>query len=287
MFPNVRLMIVAVLASIMGISCALALFAEFRISRDSFLRESSGAAAPLQLSAGGPPPALINATATFGGRLEAPPPLPAVSVSLPRQEPAAPAAAAAPQTTAVSPAASPQTAPDGAPASETVASKSSNPVDSAQSPSPEGGLGSPQIPTATSAPPAGPSAQKPVEKPGDALAERTPAGAKPEPAGAVPDSKTAPQGAPAVAAKRRTTVRHRPLMVRRAVRPRQAAPAQTTFTATQSTYQWAAPGQFGQPAQPVRRRVIVRRTRAVRKSEQPAAGITNPTPTHSAVNAPM
>ena len=36
MFPNVRLMIVAVLASIMGISSALGLFAEFRVSRDSF-----------------------------------------------------------------------------------------------------------------------------------------------------------------------------------------------------------------------------------------------------------
>lgn len=48
MFPNLRLMIVAVLASILGISCALGLFAEFRVSHNSFLRESN-ASAPLQL----------------------------------------------------------------------------------------------------------------------------------------------------------------------------------------------------------------------------------------------
>jgi len=70
MFPNVRLMIVAVLASMMGISCALGLFAEFRVSRDSFLRESN-AAAPLQLAAGGPPAIAMNAVATFGVRFEA------------------------------------------------------------------------------------------------------------------------------------------------------------------------------------------------------------------------
>ena len=34
MFPNIRLMIVAVLASILGISCALGLFAEFRVSHE-------------------------------------------------------------------------------------------------------------------------------------------------------------------------------------------------------------------------------------------------------------
>src|SRR5271156_675298 len=71
MFPNLRLMIVAVLASIMGIGCALGLFAEFRVSRDSFVRESN-ANAPLQLGSNDlAPAALVNAPATFGFRFQA------------------------------------------------------------------------------------------------------------------------------------------------------------------------------------------------------------------------
>jgi hypothetical protein len=276
MFPNVRLMIVAVLASIMGISCALALFAEFRISRDSFLRESN-AAAPLQLSAGGPA-AVINAAATFGGRFEAQPALPAPPlVSLPRQEmPAVPAGATRipPETTATSSPTSLPPTSGGAPASGTVASKSADPH---------------QIPSSTPAdrpadtPPEKP-VEKPAEKPVENLADRTPAvsPAKPEPPRAAPKIKIAPQGAAAAAAKRRTTLRHRPLIVRRTPRPRPAAPVQT-FTATQSVYQWA-PGQLGQPAQPVRRRVIVKRVRPLRKTEQTPPTAISAT---SAANAPQ
>lgn len=86
MFPNVRLMIVAVLASIMGISCALGLFAEFRVSRDSFLRESN-ASAPLQLSANGSTAAVVNTAAPLGFRFETQPPTAALQAPLP--EPAA------------------------------------------------------------------------------------------------------------------------------------------------------------------------------------------------------
>jgi hypothetical protein len=42
MFPNVRLMIVAVLASIAGISCGLGLFATFRVNHDPLARLSNG-----------------------------------------------------------------------------------------------------------------------------------------------------------------------------------------------------------------------------------------------------
>ena len=71
MFPNLRLMIVAVLASIMGIGCALGLFAEFRVSRNSFVRESN-ADAPLQLGSNDlAPAALVNGPATFGFRFQA------------------------------------------------------------------------------------------------------------------------------------------------------------------------------------------------------------------------
>jgi hypothetical protein len=48
MFPNVRLMIVAVVASIVGISCGLGLLAVFRVNHDGFARLEA-AAPPLQL----------------------------------------------------------------------------------------------------------------------------------------------------------------------------------------------------------------------------------------------
>ncbi len=78
MFPNLRLMVVAVLASILGISCALGLFAEFRVSHDSFLRESN-AGTPLQLgSSDAAPGRVVNTAAPFEFRFQAPPPPAAV-----------------------------------------------------------------------------------------------------------------------------------------------------------------------------------------------------------------
>lgn len=74
MFPNLRLMIVAIVASILGISCALGLFAEFRVSHDSFLRESNANAA-LQLAVGDAAAGrVVNTAAPFEFRFQAPPP---------------------------------------------------------------------------------------------------------------------------------------------------------------------------------------------------------------------
>ena len=42
MFPNFRLTIVAVLASIVGISCGLGLFAAFRVNHEPLARLSNG-----------------------------------------------------------------------------------------------------------------------------------------------------------------------------------------------------------------------------------------------------
>ncbi len=76
MFPNLRLMIVAVLASILGISCALGLFAEFRVSHNSFLRESN-ASTPLQLGVSDAAAGRVVTTAApFEFRFQAPVPLP-------------------------------------------------------------------------------------------------------------------------------------------------------------------------------------------------------------------
>jgi hypothetical protein len=54
MFPNLRLIIVAIMASILGISCGLGVFAAFHVNRD-----------PILLSPSGTPPLLVsNATPT-------------------------------------------------------------------------------------------------------------------------------------------------------------------------------------------------------------------------------
>src|SRR6266853_2011635 len=49
MFPNVRLLVVAVLAAIAGIACGLGLFATFRVNHEPLARFSEGGP-PLQLT---------------------------------------------------------------------------------------------------------------------------------------------------------------------------------------------------------------------------------------------
>src|SRR6516164_9699681 len=49
MFPNVRLMVVAILAAITGISCGLGLFATFRVNHEPLARLAEGSP-PLQLA---------------------------------------------------------------------------------------------------------------------------------------------------------------------------------------------------------------------------------------------
>src|SRR5579864_5970705 len=69
MFPNVRLLIAAVVASVVALSCGFAVFAVFRVNHEPLSRLAAGAA-PLQLAAGNPmPPAAIPAPAdSFGNR---------------------------------------------------------------------------------------------------------------------------------------------------------------------------------------------------------------------------
>lgn len=70
MFPNVRLLIAAVVASVVALSCGFAVFAVFRVNHEPLSRLAAGAT-PLQLTAGNPmPPAAIPAPAdSFGNRL--------------------------------------------------------------------------------------------------------------------------------------------------------------------------------------------------------------------------
>ncbi len=163
MFPNVRLVILAVFASIMGISFALGLFAEFRVSHDSVVRESN-VSAPLQLGSNDAAPlAVVNTAATFSIRLPATAPrlgtLAATergaeteiakpsTAAPPAAEPATPPASSAsapataplialapePSTPPASSASAPATAPLIAPASEPAAPASANPSEPGKS----------------------------------------------------------------------------------------------------------------------------------------------------------
>jgi hypothetical protein len=69
MFPNVRLLIAAVVASVVALSCGFAVFAVFRVNHEPLSRLPAGAA-PLQLAVGNPMPSVaIPAPAdSFGNR---------------------------------------------------------------------------------------------------------------------------------------------------------------------------------------------------------------------------
>ena len=71
MFPNVRLMIVAMFASIVAIGCGMGMFAAFRVNHEPLARLHSGNP-PLQLvfGNGAPAPVTDAATVPFGGRFQ-------------------------------------------------------------------------------------------------------------------------------------------------------------------------------------------------------------------------
>jgi hypothetical protein len=114
MFPNVRLLIAAVVASIVALSCGFALFATFRVNHEPLSRLATGAAT-LQLAAGNPiPSAAPPASAeSFGNRFppnqgdvtgastEATPPQPEHDDSV--EPPSTSTAATAPDTNAAEP----------------------------------------------------------------------------------------------------------------------------------------------------------------------------------------
>jgi hypothetical protein len=68
MFPNVRVMIAAIIASLLGMSCGLAVFAAFSVNHDPFVRPPSSAPPlPLVLGYAAPGPEK-DAAAPFGVR---------------------------------------------------------------------------------------------------------------------------------------------------------------------------------------------------------------------------
>jgi hypothetical protein len=70
MFPNVRLLIAAMVASVVALSCGFAMFAAFRVNHEPLSRLATGAA-PLQLAAGNPIPliAMPVPAGSFGNRV--------------------------------------------------------------------------------------------------------------------------------------------------------------------------------------------------------------------------
>jgi hypothetical protein len=305
MFPNVRLMIVAVLASIMGIGCALALFAEFRVSHDSFLR-ASNATAPLQFGNNDAlPTTVVNAAAPFEFRFQADPSPPAVVEAVTNRpapgheedfgtppalnaigspEPAAPPAIAnGALTTAVAPASAALPAP-------AVSVPPISPV-VASTPEPT----APPAATENAAEPRGLAAaagsivgtvvQSTPDRSGATADLATPVPAASLPIKeAKPNSKIAPEVRKVSEPHRNArTVRHRrPVVVRRSQRSRPAVPVQSlgqNFSAGQPAFQWTV--QYGQqlPPQPARR-VVIKRARPIRK---PAATAATATPQTTAV----
>lgn len=289
MFPNLRLMIVAVLASILGISCALGLFAEFRVSHDSVLRESN-ASAPLQLGSGDAAPGrIVDTSAPFEFRFQAPPPPVAMEaagrpetldhvtvvetpqpVPLPPPEPETAAASAGA-------ASAPATAPNVTSATEPAAVPApSDHAAEAPSPASTGAIADQNSEQQT---PQNSRQNTEPEAEGD-LAVRSPAASLPV-GTTVPNAEIAPASAPAAAPekRRRTTLRHRPVIVRRSQRTRPAALIQD-FTALQPPFQWTLQSASQSP-QPPRRRII-RRIRPARKpvvqTATPQTAVSNTSP---------
>ncbi len=141
MLPNLRLMIVAIMASILGMSCGLGVFAVFRVNHDSFVKLPS-ATPPLQLAFGNIAPVAFTApsgkdpaaadlvssdpVASFGARFE---------VKLPQSVGAAASrpAIAVPDAVAAAPAAPPPS-DTAAETSPPIAAAASEPETAASSP---------------------------------------------------------------------------------------------------------------------------------------------------------
>ena len=116
MFPNVRLLIAAVVASVVTLSCGFALFAVFRVNHEPLSRLATGAA-PLQLAAGNPMPSVatpapagsfgnrfpLNQTDIAGAAAEAMPPQPEHDDSVEPPSAVAGTTATVPETDAAEP----------------------------------------------------------------------------------------------------------------------------------------------------------------------------------------
>ena len=315
MFPNVRLVILAVFASIMGISFALGLFAEFRVSHDSVVRESN-VSAPLQLGSNEAAPlAVVNTAATFGIRLPATaPPLGTLATTErgaateiakpntaapPAAEPATPPASSA-SAAATAPLIASAPEPATPPASSASAATTAAVIASAPEPA------TPPTPSASAAATAAviasaPEAASPPTPSVSAAATAPPIASAPAPAASPASSASAPATAPPIASVSEPAApasantselsksvaappQHRVARARRLRKPRSLARRDSLFPSNQPIYQWA--NQSGlQPPHPVRRRAIIKRVRPAKSNvgektapQSTAAAVSSPNP---------
>ncbi len=188
MFPNVRLLIAAVVASVVALSCGFGLFAAFRVNHEPLSRLATGAA-PLQLAAGNPMPsvALPAPADSFGDRFPLnPAAVAAVFPELPPHQPehddsveppSAVATTTAPEPDAVEPtqpapvAQAPATMPDAKP--DDVAVTRSEPTTPSQPPPAA-------TETAATEPPAEPAAAAEPTAPTEQASQKPNPDAKPD-----------------------------------------------------------------------------------------------------------
>ena len=266
MFPNVRLLIAAVVASVVALSCGFALFATFRVNHEPLSRLATGAA-PLQLAAGNPIPsvALPASADSFGNRFplhqadiagasaEATPPQPEHDDSV--EPPSAVANTAAP---------------------ETGATESAQPAPVAQAPTPEPDAKPNEVAaTPNEPPPATPSESVPAttetaatEPPAEQAVPAEPA-APTEQASQEPNQESNPDTTttttaepPPPEAPRKATHRHR--LAAKAQRARQARAIAPTVS---------QPVGIGGPFVPPPSRLVARpqRPRQARATVQPVS----------------
>jgi hypothetical protein len=193
MFPNVRLMIAAVAASVLALCCGFAMFAAFRVNHEPLSRLTAGNA-PLQLAAdsAAPSAATLPAGQPFGARFEL----------IQTQAAAAPVQAAAVVQDA---AAAPEAKQDAAAIPPPEPSAATTTTDTAAiEPAPEQAAPAEQAASAEQAPPAAPAAS--AEQPTQAAATETTAATAPQIA------TTAAAASPAEA--RQKTVRRQRLAAR-------------------------------------------------------------------------
>jgi len=268
MFPNVRLLIAAVVASVVALSCGFALFATFRVNHEPLSRLATGAA-PLQLAAGNPiPSAALPAPAdSFGNRFplnradiagasaEATPPQPEHDDSV---EPpnavastttTAPATDGAEQAQSAPVAQTPAAEPDAKPAEVAVAP-------SEPPPATPGELAPAATETAATEPPAEPTAPTEQAAPTEHASQEADTDNKPDTATTTAAEPPAPEAHPKAAHRHRV-----------------AAKAQRARQARLAVLPGSQPSAIGGPFVPPPSRVAARppRHRQARATVQPVS----------------
>ncbi len=294
MFPNVRLVILAVFASIMGISFALGLFAEFRVSHNSVVRESN-VSAPLQLGSNDAIPlAVVHTAAPFGIHLPATAPPFGTVAAIERDaetgitkpdtaapfsaEPAMPPASSA-NTVAAAAVIASASEPATPPASSANAVAAAAVIASASEPATPPGSSASAAATA----PLIASAPEPAAPPPSSASAAATApliASAPEPAAPVSANMSEPGKSVAALPQRR--VAH----ARHSQKPRSFARRESLFPSNQPIYQWTYQSGLQSP-HPVRRRGTIKRVRPARNPARNNVGEkTAPQSTAAAISTP-